>query len=717
MDVVAIEPFGMGDAISHEPLLQVLRSNGLRVAFCARPEWRALFPDVEWIDANVAWGRHAPAEKYVLGAYTDPSFRQFFASLRFACRGAIGIDTRGDIRNVILLYLAGCRQVITLSNYLGTNLRTPRAAATIIDSSRKLRRWELNLNCTEPLGIRRSPIPGPSFPHLKAQKQSTRRVGLVPVAPWTGKWWQPEKWSALIDELRQQGFEPIGLCGPGQMESAREQLAAKVPMLENNSVESLANELQRCAALITLDSGPMHLADALGIPVVALFGLGALPLWAPSGPQSAVVSHQRGEDFRIASPTEKNSQFGREAMSRIQVPEVMAALRAIEKPNSVKVRAPVKLAFSLLCENPNRQTALTTFFREYLIHPLNRFPHLEWIVFAGRTQLLDLQHPRLTWVRDYPANDQLKRRLVADHFKVGPRAAQLGAAGLLTIGFTPVRAGLPVFMGVNSLQFLTRENRIGRGRELYREWTCSHGVRKAALVITNSEFAASKLRTAYPFSERKLIVSHEGTQEEYKPDVAPGEVNALKKELGIEPGYLFWASNFYGYKQAPLFLEAYADLPESVREKMPVVMVGGDWEGGKAAAEKVIRSRGIEKNVRILGWIDFKWLPVLYRHALAYVLPSREETFGRTTTEAMASGTPCLLHDIPIMHEIAGDAALIINFNNRPLVVETLLRLHREPELRAQLGRTGLERSHKFSFERMAVERVQAVLDWLEAHP
>jgi alpha-1,3-rhamnosyl/mannosyltransferase len=374
----------------------------------------------------------------------------------------------------------------------------------------------------------------------------------------------------------------------------------------------------------------------------------------------------------------------------------------------------VKLAFTFLCENPQRQTALTTFFREYLLHSLNHFPQLEWIVFAGPTQEIALTHPRLSFVRDYPANDRIQERLIADHFKVGPHARRLGAAGLFTIGFAPIRATLPVFMGVNSLQFLTKENRVGLGRQLYREWTCSHGVRKAARVITNSEFSASKLRSAYPVCSDKLIVSHEGTQIEYTPHGTPGEVEALKKKLGIEPGYLFWASNFYRYKQAPLFLNAYADLPAELRAKMPVVMVGGDWEGGKAAAESVIRERGIEANVRMLGWIDFKWLPVLYRHALAYVLPSREETFGRTTTEALASGTPCLLHDIPIMHEIAGESALIIDFNDRPLVSKTLVQLHENKELRTRLRTGGLERAKKFSFEKMAVERVGAVLDWLK---
>jgi glycosyltransferase involved in cell wall biosynthesis len=373
----------------------------------------------------------------------------------------------------------------------------------------------------------------------------------------------------------------------------------------------------------------------------------------------------------------------------------------------------VKLAFTLLCENPARQTALTTFFREYLLHSLEAFPELEWIVFAGPNQQISLDHPRLNYVRDYPANDQLKARLRADHLKVAGHAKALGASGLFTIGFAPLRAPLPIFMGVNSLQHLSKDNRVGTGRQVYRKLVIAHGVRKAALVITNSEFAASQLRIAHPVCRAKLIVSHEGTQSEYNPGRLPGETQALKTELGLTPGYLLWVSNFYHYKQAPLFLEAYADLPREIRQKRPVVMVGGDWDGGRHAAEEVIRARGIENNVRILGWIDFKWLPVLYRHALAYVLPSREETFGRTTTEALACGTPCLLHDIPIMHEIAGDAAWILDFNNRPAVLEAIQRLSEDEPVVARLRAAGLERAKQFSFKKMATERVGAALAWI----
>jgi alpha-1,3-rhamnosyl/mannosyltransferase len=210
-----------------------------------------------------------------------------------------------------------------------------------------------------------------------------------------------------------------------------------------------------------------------------------------------------------------------------------------------------------------------------------------------------------------------------------------------------------------------------------------------------------------------LIISHEGTLPEFTPRFEAGEAEALEKVLGVQPGYLLWVSNFYHYKQAPLFLEGYAALPAAARSRMPVVMVGGDWHGA-AVVRELIAALRLESNVRLLGWVDAKWLAPLYRQALAYVLSSREETFGRTVTEAMSCGTPCVLNDIPVMREISGDHALIIDFNDRALVTATLRRLLEEPPLREKIRSAGLEQAKKFSFQQMAVERIGAVRGWLE---
>ena len=128
-----------------------------------------------------------------------------------------------------------------------------------------------------------------------------------------------------------RGWELIGLCGPNQSQKAAEQLGPEVPLAECASLESWAREFNQCAFVITVDSGPMHFADALELPVIALFGQGKLPLWAPSGKQSVHLSHQDDPDFYVCHPIDQNIPLGQKFMNRITVEEVLAAAASAER--------------------------------------------------------------------------------------------------------------------------------------------------------------------------------------------------------------------------------------------------------------------------------------------------------------------------------------------------------------------------------------------------
>jgi O-antigen biosynthesis alpha-1,3-rhamnosyltransferase len=373
----------------------------------------------------------------------------------------------------------------------------------------------------------------------------------------------------------------------------------------------------------------------------------------------------------------------------------------------------MKLAFSFLCENPNRRTGLTTLFHEFLYHSIRLFPDLPWVLFAGPNQDIGLEDPRLKFIRDFPAGDRLMPRLLADHFRVGSRAQAEGAKALLTVGFAPIRCPLPVVMHVNSLQHLNPVNRVGGMRERYRSFILNYGIGRANLIITNSQSARTQLLQAYPQATPKVIMSYEGTQPQFQPVKKPGEEQRLQEQFGFGPGYILWVSNFYRYKQAPLLFEAYAQLPESIRTRMPIVMVGGDWEGGLDEAKAVVWQLGLQSQVRFLGWVADEWLPALYRNALAFCLPSREETFGRCVTEAMSCGTPCLLNDIPIMREVTGGHAIIVDFADRPKVTAGLKQLFEDGSLQQRLREEGIEQAAKFSFENLTRQRISAVLDLL----
>lgn len=370
----------------------------------------------------------------------------------------------------------------------------------------------------------------------------------------------------------------------------------------------------------------------------------------------------------------------------------------------------MKLALSILCENPLRKTGLTTLFHEFVSHGLKLFPDVHWLIFAGPNQEWTINDPRVEVARDFPANDQLNRRLFADHFQVSAMARARGADVLVTIGFVPFRKCLPTAMHVFSLQHLDKSNRVGFAREIYRKWVTKYSWPKADLVITNSKFAVSQILSVHPEFRERLVQSYEGLQhEQFYPTAPTDEAARLQIKFGIAPGYFLWISNFYPYKQAELLLAGYAKLDAETRRRHPLVMVGGNWENGLESAQEMARRLGIFDDLRLPGWIDDEWLAPLCRHARAFCLPSREETFGRCVIEAMACGAPCVVNDIPIMREVTDGHALIVDYKDAGRVAGALQSLAEDNVLHGRLRSDGLRRAQNFTFEKLTAERITAI--------
>jgi alpha-1,3-rhamnosyl/mannosyltransferase len=370
----------------------------------------------------------------------------------------------------------------------------------------------------------------------------------------------------------------------------------------------------------------------------------------------------------------------------------------------------MKIALSILCENPKRRTGLTTLFYEFVARGIRLFPDIEWLVFAGPNQKWSIAGAQIEIINDYPANDQLQRRLLADHFRVPPAARRHGADVLITTGFVPLRKSLPIALQIFSLQHLDAGNKIGLGRALYRNWMMKYSWPRADLIITNSQCAAAQVLSAFPESKGKLVQSYEGLQhEEFNPTLSLNETARLKERFGIEPGYFLWISNFYPYKQPELLVKGYARLDLDLRRRHPLVMAGGNWIGTLERVQLQARALGIAAEVKFLDWVEDEWLAPLYRQALAFCLPSREETFGRCVIESMACGAPCIVNDIPVMREVADGCALIVDFNDTALLAEALKRMACDAGTRARLRQAGLERAQQFSFEKLTTERVTAI--------
>jgi O-antigen biosynthesis alpha-1,3-rhamnosyltransferase len=379
----------------------------------------------------------------------------------------------------------------------------------------------------------------------------------------------------------------------------------------------------------------------------------------------------------------------------------------------------MRIGLSLLCEQPTRKTGLTSLFAAFVSESLRLYDDVDFVLFCAEGQSLDVESSRLTIKGGYAANDRLAIRLFTEHFRIGPAARAARCDVLLTTGLVPLLAGIPVAMHLLTLHHLSGSNRIGGLRSLYRNWATRNGLKKARLVITNTRFACDQILTMDATIAPRLLQSYEGINHaDFHPRVTRIERDLLRERFGIKGGYFFWCSNFYPYKQAEVLMEAWCDLPGDVREKVPMVMVGGaGWGDSKEKTLEIALRRGASNQVKMLGWVSDEEVPILFRNAAVFVHPSREETFGRSVLEAMASGVPCVVQGIPVMHEVTAGHAMITDFHDRAAAAKALSVVLHDPDVRTRLIEGGLKRAQEFSFERLAIERIEALRRMLKLSP
>ena len=129
--------------------------------------------------------------------------------------------------------------------------------------------------------------------------------------------WPPEKFLALAQAIRRVAdFTPVFVAGEADAEVVEflRGNAAAFPLLTGMTLLELAEVLSVCAGYVGNDSGVTHLAAALDIPVVALFGPSDADLWSPRGPR-----------VRIIRSAERSTQ----SLAAIEMAAVLAAVREL----------------------------------------------------------------------------------------------------------------------------------------------------------------------------------------------------------------------------------------------------------------------------------------------------------------------------------------------------------------------------------------------------
>jgi glycosyltransferase involved in cell wall biosynthesis len=113
--------------------------------------------------------------------------------------------------------------------------------------------------------------------------------------------------------------------------------------------------------------------------------------------------------------------------------------------------------------------------------------------------------------------------------------------------------------------------------------------------------------------------------------------------------------------------------------------------------------------IRRLGYVSDADLHRLYAGALALVMPSRHEGFGRPPLEAAQHGTPSILTDLPVFRETLDQAAQFVPVDDPEALAAAMVTLTGDAALRARVGAAAQARTAEFMPERAARELHQVL--------
>lgn len=225
-------------------------------------------------------------------------------------------------------------------------------------------------------------------------------------------------------------------------------------------------------------------------------------------------------------------------------------------------------------------------------------------------------------------------------------------------------------------------------------------VQRSNLIICVSESTKRDLLRIYDNISSPVVVIPLGVDREF--------FKSRNLESSTRDSYVLFVGDRRYYKDFDLLLEAYADTTTRFRS---IIAAGG---GSFSIAEKEIIGRlGLSENVAQVAPTESE-LRDLYRSAGAFVFPSRYEGFGLTTLEAMASGCPTVLADVPVHREVGGSAALYFASGDAGALGRVLERLSDDAVLRERLRMRGIERARRFSWETTAERTADAYTSMLD---
>ena len=333
MRLLIVRVGAMGDVLHALPAVTALRR--------ARPDWT-----IDWV-VDERWrpllaGEHTPV---VNGAYAvstrdwkqhplaPRTLRSFLEFRHLRESYDLVVDMQGTLRSAAIAWLAGRGRLAGYADPREAPARrlytraVERRGTHVVEQSAAL--------LGEATGVALTPTTAEIALDRRIEESVERGYTfrrplamLAPAAGWGAKQWPADRFGELARQLKARGFDVTVNAHRADDPLAGEVLAASAgtAQVSAGNVAELIALMRRTDLFIGGDSGPMHLAAALAVPTVALFGPTSPERNGPWGPGPTRVLRDP-----LSATTYKRTAETDPGLARISVEQVLAAINELQQ--------------------------------------------------------------------------------------------------------------------------------------------------------------------------------------------------------------------------------------------------------------------------------------------------------------------------------------------------------------------------------------------------
>jgi len=267
-------------------------------------------------------------------------------------------------------------------------------------------------------------------------------------------------------------------------------------------------------------------------------------------------------------------------------------------------------------------------------------------------------------------------------------------------GFIALRSAIPSLAVIHDLNFEHYPEDLPPAYSRYYRSYFPRFARHATRLATVSDFSRRDIAERYAISMAHIDVIYNGVGSAFRP-LSTEECKAARDTFAEGHDYFICVGSLHPRKNIARLLLAFDKLLTEHPSELRLVIVGERFWWDQRMKEAWDRVQHKDR-VLFTGRLGQDKLAQALGGSLALAFVSYFEGFGIPVAEAMRCGVPVVAAEATCLPEIAASAAHYCDPFSVQDISHALRTVSTDPELRSELGRKGMERAQRYTWDRSA---------------